>query len=149
MCASYGARWRAHGDHSPRATPRQHSRSFYIAERTPRARAFWLSLLAFSLSLCVSVPRRFSSLPALCISFLPALTSRLCRRSALTALVSVGALPRVCFCSALVSAVDSAPVSALLPSHLASATPLARRVAFYTSIKVRLRTRIYITELFF
>ena len=97
--------------------------------------SIWLSLLVFfslALRLCfetllVSAGALLSSLPALCA--LPALTSRLCRRSALSALVSFGALP--CLCSALVSAVDSAPVSALLPSPLASATPLARRVAFY------------------
>ena len=66
--------------------------------------------------------------------------SRLWRRFAfvsagalLSSLVSVDALPRPCFCSTLVSAVDTVPVSALLRSHLASATPLARRVAFYNS----------------
>ena len=103
MCVSYGARWRAHGDHSPRATPRQQSRYFYIAERAPRARAFWLSLLVFSLSHCVSVSRRFSSLSAL--SF------RLCRRSAfvsagalhlVSAGTSVSSLPALCsHCSLL------------------------------------------------
>ena len=123
MNASYGARWRARRDHSPRATPRQLLRSFSIAERAARARALGCHCSCFSLSLCVSVSRRFSSLPAI--------TSRLCRRSALTVLVSVEAQPRLCLCSALVSAVDSASVSALLPSHLASATHLARRLAFY------------------
>ena len=144
MYASYGVSWRARGDHSPLTTPRQPLRSFYIAERAARARVFLAVIarvFALALRLCfetilVSVGAMLSSLPALCISSLPALTSRLCRRSALTALVSVGALPCVCLCSALVSAVDSAPVSALLPSHLASATPLTRRVAFYISNQV-------------
>ena len=137
MCVSCGARWRVHGDHSPRATPRQQSRSFYIAERAPRARAFWLSLLVFALSLCVSLSRQVSSLLALSRSAFVSAGSlafcfRLCRRSALSALVFVEALPRLCLCSALVSAVDSAPDSALFPSHLASVTPFARRVVLYT-----------------
>ena len=110
MYASYGVSWRARGDHSPLTTPRQPLRSFYIAERAARARVF-LAVIA----------RVF------------ALALRLCFE---TILVSVGALPCVCLCSALVSAVDSAPVSALLPSHLASATPLTRRVAFYISNQV-------------
>ena len=132
MYASFGARWRARGDHSTLTTPWQPLRSFLYSRARRTSSSIWLSLLVFSLSLCVSVSRRFSSLPAL--------TSRLCWRSALTALVSVGALPRVCLCSALASAVDSAPVSALLPSHLASATPLARRVALYTYIPIWTRT---------
>ena len=74
MYASFGARWRARGDHSPLTTPRQPLRSFYIAERAALARAYLLSLLVFTLSLCVSVSIRFSSLPALCF--------RLCRHSA-------------------------------------------------------------------
>ena len=68
----------------------------------------WLSLLVFSLSLCVSVSRRFSSLPALCslcslvswslvsallsagvlLPSLPELSSRLCS-------ASVSSLPRL------------------------------------------------------
>ena len=89
MYASYGARWRARGYHSPRATPQQLLRSFYIAERVARARAFGCHCSCFSLLLCVSVSRRFSSLPALCSRLCPALCSRLCRHSRL---VSVGAL---------------------------------------------------------
>ena len=89
MYASFGTRWRAHGEHSPLTTPRQPLRSFYIAERAARARAFSLSLLVFSLSLCVSVSRRFSSLPALCFRLCRRSASRLCRHSRL---VSAGAL---------------------------------------------------------
>ena len=106
MYASYGAIWRARGDHFPLTTPRQPLRSFYIAERAARARAFWLSLLVFALSHCVSLSRRVSSLPAL------AFCSRLCRRSAF---VSAGAISQR-FVS--VGSLDSALVSALLLSHL-------------------------------
>ena len=49
MRASYGIRWRARGDHSPSATPRQPFHSFFLGERAAQARAIWLSLLVFSL----------------------------------------------------------------------------------------------------
>ena len=142
MYASFGARWRARGDHSSITTPRQPLRSFNIVEHAERARAFWLSLLVFLLSLCVSVSRRFSSLPALCFRLCQRSASRLCRhsasrlcqRSAFSALVSglVSGLSSLCRRSALVSA--SAQFSSLFRFCFisASATPLARRVAFYT-----------------
>ena len=59
MYASYGARWRARVDHSPRATRRQPLRSFYISEHELQH----LAVIARvpSLSLCVSVSRRVSS----------------------------------------------------------------------------------------
>ena len=105
MYASYGASWRARGDHSPLTTPRQPLRSFYIAERAALARAFWLSLLVFSLSLCVSVSRRF----------------RLCRRSAF---ISAGAL----HCVSAGTHVSSLPALCSLCSRLcwlsASSLPL-------------------------
>ena len=71
--------------------------------------SFRLSLLVVSLSLCVSLLRRVSSLPALplCVS------SRQLSRSS------------------LVSAIDSTPVCLIS----ASATPLARRVPFYIANK--------------
>ena len=130
MYASYGARWRARGDHSPRATPRQLLRSFYIAERAARPRAFGCHCSCFSLSLCVSVSRRFSlfrrsafvsadthvsSLPALC-----SLCSRLCW-------LSNSSLPL--FCSCLCCRLCSRLCSASVSSRLGYA--LARRVAFY------------------
>ena len=43
--------------------------TLYIGERAARARAFRLSLLVVSLSLCVSLSRRVSSLPAFCFRF--------------------------------------------------------------------------------
>ena len=78
---------------------------------------------AGSLAFCF----RLSWLSRVLLSSMPALTSRLCRSCALSALVFVEALPRLCLYSALVSAVDSATDSGLLPSHLASATSFARR----------------------
>ena len=73
MCASYGTRWRAREDRSPRATPRRPLRSLYRRARRTSS-SFSLSLLVVSLSLCVSLSTRVSSLPAFCF--------RLCRRSA-------------------------------------------------------------------
>ena len=103
MSATYGARWRARGDHSPSDTPTAAVALFLYSRVRHTSSSIWLSLLVFSLSLCISLSSRVSSLPALC--------SRLCRHSAL---FSVGVLPRHCLCSALYSA----PVSALLLSHL-------------------------------
>ena len=127
MCVSYGARWRAHGDHSPCATPRQQLRSFYISERAVGARAFGCHCSCFSLSLCVSVSRRFSSLQALCF--------RLCRRSAsrlcgalhlVSAGTHVSSLPALCslcsrllaLCLVFASVLLLSLVSTLLPSLL-------------------------------
>ena len=124
MYASYGSRWRARGDHSPRATRRQTLRSFYIAEHTARARACGSHCscsLAFSLRLCFET--RLVQ-PAFCF--------RLSRRSALSALVS-GKFSSFFF-SGLCSALVSSLLSTLLPSLFcfclisASVTPLARRV---------------------
>ena len=79
MYASYDARWRALGNLSPRATPRQPLRSLYIGKRAARARASGCH--------CSCFRSRFASL------FRD--DSRLCRRSALSALVSGSALPLV------------------------------------------------------
>ena len=93
MYASFGARWRARGDHSPLTTPRQPLRSFYIAERAARARAFGchcsrcsVALYALALRLCietllvsagalhlVSAGTHVSSLPELLLSLLSSL----------------------------------------------------------------------------
>ena len=61
--ASYGTRWRARGDRSPRATPRRPLRSFYIYKRAHRtSSSFRLSLLVvFSFALRVSFDTRFVS----------------------------------------------------------------------------------------
>ena len=67
MCASYGTRWRAREDRSPRATPRRPLRSLDIGEpHELELFSFRLSLLVVSLSLCVSLSTRVSSLTALC-----------------------------------------------------------------------------------
>ena len=90
MYASYGARWRALGDRSSRATPRQPLRSLYIGKRAARARALGCHCSCF---LCrfASLSRRVSSLPLLCFRlcrrFISA--SRLCRLSR-SVLVSAG-----------------------------------------------------------
>ena len=112
MCASYGARWRALGDRSPQATPRQPLRSLYIGKRAARARALGCHCSCF---LCrfASLSRRVSSLPLLCFRlcrrFLYA--SRLCRLSR-SALVSAGLLSLSALVSDLVAAC-SASVSSL------------------------------------
>ena len=97
---------------SPLTTPRQLLRSFYIAVSRARrtSSSIWLSLLVFSLSLCVSVSRRFSSLPALSVSSLPTLCS--CLWSCLWSLLS----SLSAFCSLLCR--RSVLVSAPLLSHL-------------------------------
>ena len=79
----------------------------YIRERRTIS-SIWLSLLVFSLSLCVSVSRRFSSLPALCF--------RLCRRSAF---VSAGT-QRLVSAGALLSLLSSGFSSLLCTSELCS-----------------------------
>ena len=155
MCVSYGARWRAHGDHSPCATPRQQLRSFSIYQSAPYelehlaviARVFrsrFASLLRDASRLCrrsafvsagalhlVSAGTHVSFLPGLCclfsrlwsdlwslLSSLSAFCSLLCRRS----VSARSSLLRFCLISA-------------------SATPIARRVAFYTvSISPRARS---------
>ena len=63
----YGARWRARGDHSPLATPRQQLRSFYTYCRARRtSSSIWLSLLrVFALALRLSFETRFVSAGAL------------------------------------------------------------------------------------
>ena len=135
MCASYGALWRACGDHSPRATPRQPLRSFYLAERAARSRIFAVIARAFSVALRPSFETRFVfagalllSLPALslCVWSLPALSlrSRFCW-------VLVSAQHSSLLCSLLCSLLSSQFSPLLRFSHIsASATPLARRVAF-------------------
>ena len=138
----YGARWRAHGDHSPRATPRQQSRSFYYVYSRARltssrifavfARVFALAFRLCFETILVSAGAVLSSLPALCILSLPALSVSLlpafCSRlwSGLCSLLSLPA-----FCSRLCR--RSVLVSVPLLVHLCLATPLTRRVAFYTS----------------
>ena len=131
MCASYGALWPACGDHSPRATPRQPLRSFYIAERVASSRIFAVIARAFSVALRPSFETRFVfsgalllSLPALflCVWSLPALSfrSRLCW---------VSAQHSSLLCSLLCSLLSSQFSSRF--SHIsASTTPLALRVAF-------------------
>ena len=83
MYASFSARWRARGDHTYNTTA---AVALFLYSRSRRtSSSIWLSLLVFSLSLFVSVSRRFSSLPALSVSSLPALCSHcshLCWRSA-------------------------------------------------------------------
>ena len=121
MYASFGARWRSRGDHSPLTTPRrQPLRSFYIVERAARARAFGCHCSCFSLSLCVSVSRRFSSLPALCFRLCQRSASRLCRHSRL---VSAGALlsllsSLLALCLVFASVLLWPLLSTLLPSLL-------------------------------
>ena len=116
MYASFVARWRARGDHSPLTAPRQPLRSFYI-ESAPHeiehlaviARVFALVLrLCFETLLVspgalhlVSAGTHVSSLPALCSH-----CSRLCWRSAsCLPLFSSGLCCRLCslLCSASVS----------------------------------------------
>ena len=98
MYASFGARWRARGDHSPLTTPRQPLCSFYIVqvERAARARAFGCH--------CSCFRSRFASL------FRD--DSRLCRRSAFVCRHSPSRL-----CSALLSSL----VWSLLCTSLSSA----------------------------
>ena len=116
MCVSYGARWRAHGDNSPCATPRQQLRSFYISERAARARAFGCH--------CSCFRSRFASLFRH--------DSRLCRRSAF---VSTDTASRFCrhsasrLCSALLSSLVWSLVSALHFSELCSFGPALPRVS--------------------
>ena len=126
MYASYGTSWRARGDHSPRATPRQPFALFLYSRASLMSSSIWLALFVVlsrwrlywnvfsslcSLSLSLSL-----SLLFLCLVSDGSLCSRLCRRSALvstsgllSSLLSTSL--RLCFC--LISA---------------SATPLARRV---------------------
>ena len=78
MCASYGTRWRAREDRSPRATPRRPLRSLYrSARRTSSSLGCHCSW--FSLALHLSFDTRFVSAGAL-LSSLPALCYRPCRR---------------------------------------------------------------------
>ena len=136
MCASYAARWRARGDHSTRTTPRQPLRSFYIAERAARSRAFLavfapvfpLSLASHSRRVQLSLSLCAISQPALVtagalLSSLPVLCSRLCRCSA-------SAL-RLCLCSASAQPhLCRASVSSLLCLRLASASASPSLIAY-------------------
>ena len=96
--------------------------------------SFRLSLLVFSFSLCVSVWRRFSSLPALCFRLCRHSASRLCWRSALSGLVS-GLVSGLCFplCRRFAPQFSSLFRFCLIS---ASATPLARRVALYSTVSL-------------
>ena len=115
-CAPLTAPVGARVDRSPSATPRRPLRSLYIGEPAARARALKAVITrGFSLALCLSFETCFVSAGVL-LSSLPALP--LC--------VSSRRLSR----SALVSAIDSTPVCLIS----ASATPLARRVPFYSYI---------------
>ena len=120
----YGSRWRTRGDRFPRATPRRLLLSLYIGERGARARVLDCHSSCFR--------SRFAS------QFGD--DSRLCWRSALSALVSdlvsdlvSGLCFPLCRRSAPFSA--GAQFSSLFRFCLisASATPLARRVALYST----------------
>ena len=109
-------------NHSPRATPRQPLRSFYLAERAARARAFgchcscFPSLVSVSFETSSALSHSLSHYHSLSLSlflslplsfflsfFLRALSadSRHCRRSAL---VPAGALLLLCLCLCSASA---------------------------------------------
>ena len=102
MCVSYGARWRARGDHSPRAT-RQQLRSFYIESAPHELEHLAVIARVFSLALRLSFKTRFvsagpSSLRfvsagslAFCLVFASVLLSSLLS----TLLQSVSSLPRL------------------------------------------------------
>ena len=97
MCASYGTRWRARGDRSPRATPRRPLRFLYIGERAAQARALgchcscfllrFASLFRDAFRLCRHSAFVFAGSLAFC-STLPAFCSCLCS-------TSVSSLPRL------------------------------------------------------
>ena len=108
MCASYGARWHARRDHSPRARQRQPLRSFYIEERAAPARAFGcLCLCSLALALhLLSACALFPSLLALSVSLLPArcspcfvsglFSSFFCSYLCSVCLISASATPLAC-----------------------------------------------------
>ena len=147
MYASYGTSWRARGDRSPRATPRQPLRSLYIGECGARARALgchcscFLALsfesglrrvqLSLSLSLTLSLSASLflcrallSSLlgsrlcSAFCSDLWSGLCSRLCRRSApFSAGTQFSSLTLLCLILFSVSATHLTSRVRLLQSH--------------------------------
>ena len=110
MYASYDARWRALGDRSPRATPRQALRSLYIVKRAARARALGCH--------CSCFRSRFAPLfrddSRLCRRSASRLcrhsASRLCRRSALSALVSALHFSEFCLFGSALPLVSASPL---------------------------------------
>ena len=121
MCASYGARWRARGDHSPRATRRQPLRSFYITERTARVRVcgchcssslalalrLWFETRLVQPALCFRLSR--GSVLVSAGALLSLLSSLVCSRSRLWSLLcsrlfTLSTLLPSLFCFCLISA---------------------------------------------
>ena len=130
----YGCRWRARGDRFPRVTPRRLLRSLYIGERGARARVLdchsscfrsrFASQFGDDSSLCWR-----SALSALVSDLVSDLCSPLCRRSAP---FSAGAQFSSLFRFSLISA---------------SATPLARRVALYSTAVSLVKTTVFSEKL--
>ena len=117
MYASYGTSWRARGDHSPRATPRQPFALFLYSRASLMSSSIWLALFVVlsrwrlywnvfsslcSLSLSLSL-----SLCCFCVSSLTALSALVSADALLSSLRLVSSP----LCSRLVS--DSASVSSL------------------------------------
>ena len=131
----YGSRWPARGDRFPRATPRRLLRSLYIGERGVGALALGCNSSCFR-------PRFASQFGD---------DSRLCWRSALVSglvsdLVS-GLCSPLCRRSASFSA--GAQFSSLFRFCLifASATPLARRMALYSTAVSLVITTVFSEKL--